>query len=380
MSVITQRFSPIDTWTKPFDVLDGSSNSSPHGEAMLRSYTAARSIDYGMCIDDFLRLDERVRGGANWVDVLERLGEDNLERARVQELRGRSASTSTFQLLAAACFRLAQAGAEENPTRRLPLYERQAEAFAKGVGSSGLDAQAMEFSFQDARHRGWFVRPEKMQGSSPCVLIWGGADGWCEAFWRSVPSFLECNLSVCLIELPGQGLACIRDKSYLQPQFTQMVSMAMDVLTTMGAHPDRFGVVGHSMGGTLALSAAAADARIKGCVNNGGVWQRSKDDKYPRVTQRVGKMLGPNGDVHSFYEGLDLPRAIRSMSAQLLCVQGGKDLLTLDKQAHQIIEMRGLHASSLAYWADGVHCIYNHALERNSLIADWLAQLLQSEA
>ncbi len=376
MSMIAARMSPIDTWTKPAENQNGSGHPSPHGEAMLRSYTVARSIDYGMCIDDFLRLDERVRGGADWVDTLERLGEDNLERARVQELHGRIASVSAFHLLAAACFRLAQAGAEENPARRLALYERQAEVFAKGVESSGLDAQLIKFAFQDRSHRGWFVRPESMQGPSPCVLIWGGADGWCEAFWRSVPSFLECNLSVCLVELPGQGLACLREKSYLRPEFTQMATIAMDVLATKGAHPDRFGVIGHSMGGTLAMSAAAADARIRGCVNNGGVWQRSKDDKYPRVTQRVGRMLGPDGDVHSFYEGLDLPRAIRSMSGQLLCVQGGKDLLVSDEQAHQIVEMRGADNSSLAYWPDGVHCIYNHALERNSLIADWLAKVL----
>lgn len=343
---------------------------------MLRSYVVARSIDYGMCIDDFLRLDERVRGGADWVDVLERLGEDNLERARLQELRGRTASASTFHLLAASCFRLAQAGAEDNPARRLPLYESQAKAFAKGVESSGFDAQAIDFTFQDARHRGWFVRPERMQGPSPCVLIWGGADGWCEAFWRSVPSFLECNLSVCLVELPGQGLACLREKSYLRPEFTQMTSIAMDVLATMGAHPDRFGVVGHSMGGTLAMSAAATDARIRGCVNNGGVWQRSEDDRYPRVTQRIGRMLGPDADVRSFYETLDLPRAIRSMSGKLLCVQGGRDLLVSDEQAHQIVEMRGAHNASLAYWPDGVHCIYNHAIERNGLIAGWLANVL----
>lgn len=364
---------PFDSWVQPV----GSPEVSSHGEAMLRSYTVGRSLDYGLVIDDFLRLESRVRSGADWVVVLESLGEDNLDRARLQVLRGRRESASAFYLMAAACFRLAQAGAEENPAQRLPLYERQAGAFDKGVQSSGHDAKALEFTYQGAHHRGWFIRPANAQPALPCVLVWGGADGWCEAFWRSVPAFLDCNLSVCLLELPGQGLARLRDMSFLRPDFTQMVSGAMDLLATMGAHPDSFAVLGHSMGGTLAMAAAAADSRIRGCVNNGGVWERSRDDKYPRVTQRVGRMLDPANDVASFYDDLALPEAIRSMSARLLCVQGGKDLLVVDEQARQIIEMRGSEHAALAYWPDGVHCIYNHSAERNSVIADWLSQVLR---
>ncbi|WP_293404553.1 alpha/beta fold hydrolase [Polaromonas sp.] len=375
-----ERISPLDSWTQATEMDGGVKGPSPHGEAMLRSYTVARALEYGMAIDDFLRLDARVREGAEWVEVLEHLAEDNLARARLQEQRQRAVPASDFYLLAAACFRLAQAGAEEAPAQRLALYERQAEAFGKGVKSSGLDVQPLEFRFQDARHQGWFVRPDNTDSPAPCVLVWGGADGWCEAFWRSVPSFLACKLSVCLLELPGQGLARLRDGSRLRTDFTQMVSSAMDELAAHGAHPDRFGVFGHSMGGTLAMSAAAADARVKACVNNGGVWQRSTDDKYPRVTQRVGRMLGPEIDVASFYESLDFPKAIRSMPAQLLCVQGGKDLLVSNEQAQQITEFRGAHAASLAYWPDGVHCVYNHAAERNSIVTDWLAQILVGEA
>ncbi len=378
--MVAERIQPFDSWTGPASVDVGVKSPTPHGEAMLRSYTVARAIDYGMAIDDFLRLDARVREGGDWVEVLERLGEDNLERARLQEQRKRAATAADFHLLAAACFRLAQAGAEEAPAQRLALYQRQAQAFDKGAKASGLDVQSLQFRFQDARHQGWFVRPEKLASPAPCVLVWGGADGWCESFWRSVPSFLACNLSVCLLELPGQGLARLRDDSRLRPNFTQLVSFAMDELAALGTHPGRFGVLGHSMGGTLAMSAAAADPRIRACVNNGGVWQRSADDKYPRVTQRVGRMLGPEIDVAAFYASLDFPRAIRSMPAQLLCVQGGKDLLVSDAQTQQITEFRGPHEASLAYWPDGVHCIYNHAIERNSVIADWCAQVLFSEA
>ncbi len=368
---------PFDSWPQPAGAAQGERAATPHGEAMLRSYGIDRAIDYGMAVDDMLRLEARVRGGAAWVDVLVHLGEDNLARAAHQVDQQHTASASAFHLLAAACFRLAQAGSEEEPAQRLALYERQAAAFALGAAASGWPAQALTVDDGGARHQAWLVRPRDVP-TPPCVLVWGGADGWCEAFWRSVPSFLERGLAVCLLELPGQGLARLRDGAFLRQDFPRMVGQAMDALTAMDVHPGRFGVVGHSFGGTLAMAAAGAHARIRGCVSNGGMLEPRKDDKYPRATQRLGRMLGPDADVPAFCASLDLPNAIRSMPGRLLCVQGGKDVLVSDEQARQIVDLRGPSHAALAHWPDGVHCIYNHALERNAVVADWLAQVLAS--
>ena len=49
-------------------------------------------------------------------------------------------------------------------------------------------------------------------------------------------------------------------------------------------------------------------------------------------------------------------------------------------EVHPIVALRGASHATLAYWPDGVHCIYNHAVERNALIADWLAQALATNS
>lgn len=343
---------------------------------MLRAYGLDRAVDYGMALDDMLRVDARVRAGAGWANVLEHLASDNLQRAEFQSGLGHASSASGFYLHAAACLRLAQAGCEEDLPQRRTLYERQSIAFARGVSCSGLHAQPMAFSFRDATHQGWVVRPSAEDAPPPCVLVWGGADGWCEAFWRSVPSLLERGLAVCLVELPGQGLARLRDGSYLRADFTRFVSLVIDALGEAGLDSNRTAVVGHSMGGSLAMAAAGGDERIRACVNNGGVLERDATDHFPRATRRVAAMLGPDADVGMFYASLALPTAARTMQADLLCVQGGKDVLVADAQARQAVELRGAGHATLAYWPEGVHCIYNHALERNCLVADWLADKL----
>lgn len=371
---------PIDSWPRPAaGALAVEKAPSPNDEAMLRSYGLDRSFDYGMSLEDLLLLDKRVRSGADWVQVLTHLGEDQLQRAAQQVDRRHSGSASTFYLHGAACFRLAQAGMEEEPLQRLAMYQRQVSAFRQGAELSGRDVRSRQITYAGVHHQAWLVRPESRPQLARGVLVWGGADGWCEAFWRSVPSFLERGLAVCLIELPGQGLARLQHGSFLSSTFTQMVSQVIDQFGSWGLDPQSAGVVGHSMGGTLAMAAAAADPRIRACVSNGGLMEKRGEDKFPRATRRVERLLGPGGDAQAFYRSLDLRARLPAMRGKLLCVQGGCDPLVADEQAHQIVALRGPADATLAYWPDGVHCVYNHATERNSLVADWLAHALGTD-
>lgn len=371
---------PIDSWPRPTAGAQAAAKApSPNDEAMLRSYGFDRSFDYGMSLEDLLLLDKRVRSGADWVQVLTHLGEDQLQRAAQQVDRRHSGSASTFYLHGAACFRLAQAGLEEEPVQRLAMYQRQVDAFRQGAERSGLAASSLHITYAGVPHQAWLVRPESRPERARGVLVWGGADGWCEAFWRSVPSFLERGLAVCLLELPGQGLARLQHGSFLRSSFTEMVSQVLDQFDSWGLDPQSAGVVGHSMGGTLAMAAAAADPRIRACVSNGGAMEKRGEDKFPRATRRVERLLGPGGDAGSFYRALDLRERLPSLAGKLLCVQGGCDALVADEQAHQILALRGPANATLAYWPDGVHCVYNHATERNALVADWLAQTLGAE-
>src|SRR5690606_23181456 len=114
--------------------------------------------------------------------------------------------------------------------------------------------------------------------------------------YGSVGFYLERGLSVCLVEIPGQGLARLQHGSYLDERFTDMVSLLLDALISRGA-AEQFGVVGHSLGGTMALVAAAADERIVACATNGGSVQLAKGmRKYPRVLERIARMSGQDGE------------------------------------------------------------------------------------
>jgi pimeloyl-ACP methyl ester carboxylesterase len=166
----------------------------------------------------------------------------------------------------------------------------------------------------------------------------------------------------------------------LGPGFTAVVSALLDMLQARGAAPERFGVVGHSAGGSLAIAAAAADARIRACCSNGGSPEpRLGAARFPRVLQRIGRMLGhasTDEEVFTFFDALDLPRAARHMHARLLCLHGGQDALVMTEEMQRLVAWRGAADSTLVVWPEGVHCLYNHSVERNSVLATWFAREL----
>jgi alpha-beta hydrolase superfamily lysophospholipase len=350
-------------------------------QAMLRAYSIERSVDYGCALEDVLKLRRRVEAGHGWADVALQLADDNEHRAGVARDFGDSALAGRYLGYAAACCRLAQAGLEHDTTLRLQAYERQADLFRRAMETTpSSGAECFTVVHRGAPHAVWLFRAEGSASGCPVVLVWGGADGWCEAFSGSVPFYLACGLSVCLLELPGQGLARLRHGSVLAPDFTTLVSKTLDALVDRGLAPDRMGVVGHSAGGSLALAAADADSRIAACCSNGGSPQLLKGlQKYPRVAQRFGRMLGDqhtDADTRAFFEEVDLEGAARRMSAQLLCLHGGLDTLVDDREAQHLIDLHGPEQSRLEYWPEGVHCLYNHAVERNSVLARWFATQL----
>lgn len=348
-------------------------------QAMLRAYSTERSVDYGCSLEDVLKLQRRVAAGYGWADTALLLADDNESRGIRAGQAFQPALAARYLAHAAACCRLAQAGLENDSQRRLQVYGRQAMLFRCAVSASPRDGvEFFEIEYQGRTHAAWLFGATPAS-DKPVVVVWGGADGWCEAFHPSVPFYTERGLSVCLLELPGQGLARLRHGSFLNARFTDFIAAALDALIARGAAGDRFGVVGHSAGGSLALAAAAADERIRACCSNGGSLQLFNNlKKYPRVLERFGRMMGDadgESQVRSFLESLDLEGAIRNMQASLLCLQGGLDPLVDNADAQQLVDLRG-PKGKLEYWPEGVHCLYNHAIERNSILAEWFASRL----
>ncbi len=352
-------------------------------QAMLRAYSVERSVDYGASLEDVLKLRRWVEAGHGWVSTALLLADDNEKRALGADESNEFLNCIRYQAYAAACCRLAQAALETEVEHRAKVYERQASHFKRSISATGpVRALELNIVHSGKSHAAWLFRPAALSADRPTVLVWGGADGWCEAFYNSVQFYVDKGLAVCLLELPGQGLARLRHGSVLQTDFKAFIKVALDTLIAHGSAEDRFGVVGHSAGGFLAMVAAAADSRIRACCTNGGALHPLHGfKKYPRVLERFGRLMGGavnEGDVASLLDSLELQSAPLNMRASLLCLHGGLDPLVESSDAQQLVDLRGAEAT-LLYWPEGVHCLYNHAVERNVVVARWFASQLLTQ-
>ena len=342
---------------------------------MLRAYSEARCVDYGCSLRDVDSLRTRVEKGRAWCDVAEELAQSRLERgSTLAGFHSKAAAGAEF-LQGAACLRVSQSAQEEQPSARLMTYERHVAAFEAAMRLSRIQAEYVEVNWKGVPQGAWLF---PYQDTSRWAVVWGGADGWREAYYTSVPFYHAQDLSVCLVELPGQGIARLRDRSSLTADFTEFVSSVLNTLAERRDGPTAFAVVGHSLGGCLAIRVAAADERIRACVTNGGSIEMEKGfTAFPRVLRRFGRMLGESIDdaqALGFIERLELSRSAMEMRADLLCLHGGRDELVRDEEARRLVELHP--RATLRVWPDGVHCIYNHAAERNLALTAWISRAL----
>ena len=136
------------------------------------------------------------------------------------------------------------------------------------------------------------------QGSPALVLV----HGWsCDrSYWKEQIEYLAPQYRLVLIDLAGHGESGLARKNYTMAAFGADVAAVVDKLAL-----DRVVLVGHSMGGDVAVEAARL---LKGRVA-GIVWVDAyKSLAAPRVPESGGFLLGLSkdfrGTTNSFVRGM----------------------------------------------------------------------------
>ncbi len=102
-------------------------------------------------------------------------------------------------------------------------------------------------------------------------------------------------------------------------------------------------------------------------------------DRFPRFLIRIGDMAG-TGDpdlARQLLGALDLEADLGRLRCSLLVLHGGADRIFLLENARRIYDLAGTRDRVILVWDDGMHCLYNHAHERNCLTADWFSEKLR---
>ena len=189
------------------------------------------------------------------------------------------------------------------------------------------------------------------------------------------------GVNALMLDAPGQGETRILHRHYLTSDWLESFGRAIDFVQAQ--LPDRpVGIVGNSMGGSVALAVANNDRRIVACCNNGGAIQPSLG--RAAGTTFFAKMVAFCGtDDEALAVGIwDTVMPVRpgvNTDYALLAVQGGADPMITVEHAQLVLARAPVANKRMELFSDGDHCIYNHRSDRDILISEWMRSQLQGQ-
>lgn len=227
-----------------------------------------------------------------------------------------------------------------------------------------------------------YIRVPVTQQSVPCVITLGGVDGVKEEWYQISQGYLERGWACVALDLPGQGELRRLQNQCWRPDPEVILSTVIDALETYPSiDARRIALVGGSAGGYFALRTAAYDERLISCALISS--PVSLTDVYhtapPPIPQTIDYNLGSINKTESLrmLHAYDAESMLEHIHCPVWLVYGGKDTTTLPHHGQKIKEKVRGEVTEL-YYPDGDHICFNHLVDWQLHLHNWLEQCFQS--
>ncbi|MFJ4281025.1 alpha/beta fold hydrolase [Streptomyces massasporeus] len=266
-----------------------------------------RATGAGVDPHEYRRVTAGLTAVADWGPALSRAGDACVERA---ERAGSSLSAGEHLLMAARWYHLATLAPYEEAGRSAARADR---ALSRALTVLEPDARRVDGD----GFTGWLRGPADAPGT---VVVVPGLDSAKEEFLGLTSALLARGLAVYAMDGPGQG--ALTATTTLTPDYEQVVGRVLDALGVA-----RAGLVGLSLGGYYAARTAALEPRVAAVATVSGPFRLDWSELPPPVRDIMTERAGGADAARAFARGVDLTDLAPRITAPLLVVDGGRDVI-----------------------------------------------------
>ncbi|MPZ86963.1 MAG: alpha/beta fold hydrolase [Nitriliruptorales bacterium] len=304
--------------------------------------------------------------GARWRDL-----------AADADASGKAASAATWYRQAFYCYRLTEFVYTENVPEKLSAYDASVACFEGAVRHARNKPEPVTVTAAGGDFRGYLAMPEGSEDVPVVVHLYGADGNKEEHYWSTALHLLARGMGVLIVDGPGQGWSVRHGGIAARPDIETITSACADYLATVDrADPDRFGVMGSSMGGYYAPRAFLLEERFRACLVNSalfdvvaGLW-----DFYPPIRPQLAyNIQAPSlEEAGDLYADFTLSGITNVDPSRPSCIyHGGADKLIPVSEAHRTAEAFGPN-TEVVIWEGGGHNLGNVGTEARPRMYDWL--------
>jgi 2,6-dihydroxypseudooxynicotine hydrolase len=315
-----------------------------------------------------------VRGLGDWMAAWNRSAQYFLSEGRREDSAGRWYEAALARRHAAMCYHAAHFVTDTDPRTVRALKAAGVAAFGQSVPRLMPETRRITIPWRTHQLPAYIAKPRDFEGPHPLVVMFNGATTTKEELLLWADPFLERGVAVMTIDWPGTGEASTLTLTADCDDITDgLLDFAHD---EPNLDSDSVILLGFSLGGSVAIRAAAFDRRIAACIAVTPPYEPRAWIGYvnPIVRHQLLLLAKDPDSIEDLLHEFSLGDVIGKLRAPLLAFGAGRDLVVPPEESLHLASAAG-DLATLVWYRRGSHGLYEFLDDWGDLASNWIASM-----
>lgn len=315
-----------------------------------------------------------VRGLDDWMPAWNRTAQQYLSEARREDSAGRWFEAAVARRHAAMCYHAAHFVTDTDPRTVRALKAAGVAAFSQAVTRLMPETRRIDLPWRTHRLPAYLSFPARYAGPHPLVVMLNGATTTKEELLLWADRFLDRGIAVMTLDWPGTGEAA---NLTLTADCDDITDGLIELAASEPAlDPEMVTLLGFSLGGSVAIRAAALDRRIAACIAVTPPYEPRAWIHYvnPIVRQQLLLLAKDPDLIEPLLNEFSLADVISKLRSPLLVFGAGRDLVVPPEESLHLAAAVG-ELATLVWYRNGSHGLYEYLDDWTDLAAQWVGAM-----